>query len=500
VSEENRRVAGRYQLSERLGAGAMGMVWRAEDEMLNRVVAVKELLLPPSLDERLADQARRRAMREARIAARLQHPNAITVYDVVEHDGQPWLIMEYLPSKSLAATIAEHGPLPVDDVVRIGNQLADALAAAHKVSVVHRDVKPGNVLLGDNGAVKITDFGISRAVDDANATATGRSVGTPAFFSPEVAKGEDGGYPSDVFSLGATLYNAVEGTPPFGISENSIAQLHRVAGGEIRQPTQAGPLTPVLLRLLDPDPATRPTMAEAAEELAVLAEIGDPTVAGPAPTLVQETPTQAITPPPPPVSPPSTEDQAKRRKAILGLVAAVLLLVAIVGAAFLIANRDKSSNATTQNTGAQTTTTTPAATATSGAVQPPVATSTAASTPSSSSPPPTSSSPPPATDGGGQAGMTKAISDYFGLLPGNQEAAYARLTDGFKQRMVPTFADYQAFWNRFSSVTASNVTAQGPNTVSANLQYVEKAGGTISESHVYTMVLQNGQWLIDAQN
>jgi serine/threonine protein kinase len=498
VSEENRRVAGRYQLSERLGAGAMGMVWRAEDEMLNRVVAVKELLLPPSLDERLADQARRRAMREARIAARLQHPNAITVYDVVEHDGQPWLIMEYLPSRSLAATIAERGPLPVDDVVRIGSQLADALAAAHKVSVVHRDVKPGNVLLGDNGAVKITDFGISRAVDDANATATGRSVGTPAFFSPEVAKGEDGGYPSDVFSLGATLYNAVEGTPPFGISENSIAQLHRVAGGAIRQPTQAGPLTPVLLRLLDPDPATRPTMAEAAEELGVLAEIADPAVAGPAPmpTLVEAAPPQAIAPPPPP--PPSTEDQAKRRKAILGLVAAVLLLVVIVGAAFLFANRDKPSG-TGQNTGTTTTTTTPAP-ATSGAVQPPVATSTTASTPSSSSSPTTPGSPPPASDGGGQVGMAKAVSDYFGLLPGNQEAAYARLTAAFKQDRAASFADYQAFWNRFSSVTASNVAAQGPNTVSANLQYVERTGGTLTESHVYTMVLQNGQWLIDAQS
>ncbi|MEO6087101.1 MAG: protein kinase [Umezawaea sp.] len=509
MSEENRRVAGRYELTERVGSGAMGVVWLARDLRLDRVVAVKELLLPSHLDEKQAAQARRRAMREARIAARLQHPNAIAVYDVVEDDGQPWLIMEYLPSRSLAAVLAESGPLPVDDVVRIGGQLAAALAAAHKVSVVHRDVKPGNVLLGDSGAVKISDFGISRAVDDATATATGRSVGTPAFFSPEIAKGEDGGYPSDVFSLGATLYNAVEGTPPFGISENSIAQLHRVAEGVIRPPEQAGTLTPVLLRLLDPDPETRPTMAEAAEELAVLAEISQPT-----PTLVAEAPPAPVaadlsdsaapsvspassTEPVPATSPPSTEDEEKRRKrAIFGLVGVIVLLIAIVGAAFAFANRDKSPQ-TTQDSGSNTTS---ATATTTPAEQPPAQTSatdttqaTTTTVPTSSTPTTTTSAPPASPGSAGQG-----VKDYFALLPGNQEAGYARLTNDFKQALAPSFADYSAFWSKFSAVVVSDVVEQSPNTVSATLTYTENGAPRV-ESHTYTLVLQNGVWLINTQ-
>ncbi|MCS7477253.1 serine/threonine-protein kinase [Umezawaea endophytica] len=508
MSEENRRVAGRYELTERVGGGAMGLVWLARDLRLDRVVAVKELLLPSHLDEKQSQQARRRAMREARIAARLQHPNAIAVYDVVEDDGQPWLIMEYLPSKSLAAVISASGPLPVDDVVRIGAQLATALAAAHKASVVHRDVKPGNVLLGDAGAVKITDFGISRAIDDATATATGRSVGTPAFFSPEVAKGEDGGYPSDVFSLGATLYNAVEGTPPFGISENSIAQLHRVAEGTIRPPENAGTLTPVLLRLLDPNPETRPTMAEAAEELAVLSEISEPT-----PTLVEEvpapaaasasTPAESTDPVPPPVAPstppepseppsPSTEDEEKRRKrAIFGLIGATVLLLAVVGAAFLYANRDKpDQNGQSGNPSGSTVLTTtsqageqpPAETTQSGAT-----TTTASS--SAAAPTTTTTTPPPAAPTAAQA-----IVDYYAVLQTDKAASYARLTEKFKQARAKSFDDYTFFWSQ-NSATVGNVVEQGPNTVTATVTY----NGNESENHVYTLVQQNGQWMIDVQ-
>ncbi|HEX6339657.1 serine/threonine-protein kinase [Umezawaea sp.] len=500
MSEENRRVAGRYELTERVGGGAMGLVWLARDLRLDRVVAVKELLLPSHLDEKQGEQARRRAMREARIAARLQHPNAIAVYDVVEDDGQPWLIMEYLPSRSLAAVIADTGPLPVDDVVRIGVQLATALAAAHKASVVHRDVKPGNVLLGDAGAVKITDFGISRAIDDATATATGRSVGTPAFFSPEVAKGEDGGYPSDVFSLGATLYNAVEGTPPFGISENSIAQLHRVAEGTIRPPEKAGTLTPVLLRLLDPDPETRPTMAEAAEELAVLAEISEPT-----PPPVEEVPAPAAEAPtepestPAPAEPvaaapaPSTEDEQKRRKrAVLGLIGATVLLLVVVGAAFLFANLGKSGENTPS--GASSGSVNPTTTSQQVTEQPPAETTQSdvtTTTSSSSTPAPTTTTPPPPA----QTTAAQAIIDYYAVLQTDKAASYARLTDNFKQARAKSFADYTFFWGQ-NTATVSNVVEQGPNTVAAAVTF----NGNEVENHVYTLVQQNGQWLIDTQS
>jgi hypothetical protein len=258
-------------LVERIGSGAMGVVWRAQDERLHRTVAVKELLLSPGLTESEADEAKQRAMREGRLAARLHHPNAIAVFDVVDEDGVPCLVMEYLPSRSLSAVLAERGPLPPREVARIGAQVAAALAAAHSAGIVHRDIKPGNVLLGDDGTVKITDFGISRANDDVTVTKTGMIAGTPAYLAPEVALGRDPGPASDVFSLGSTLYAAVEGEPPFGLSENTLGLLHSVATGQINPPRQAGPLTDVLHYLLRSDPEARPSTAETRELLQTVA-------------------------------------------------------------------------------------------------------------------------------------------------------------------------------------------------------------------------------------
>ncbi|MBA2310258.1 MAG: serine/threonine protein kinase, partial [Pseudonocardiales bacterium] len=254
----------------------MGVVWEATDEKLRRTVAIKELLavVEPRLDPdgRSFDEARDRIQREARIAARLQHPNVISVYDVALHDDRPWLVMEYLPSRSLDTVLAERGPLPPREVAEIGRQAAAGLAAAHGVGVVHRDIKPGNVLLADNGNVKIVDFGVSRAADEVQLTRTGLIAGTPAYLAPEVARGQTPTPASDVFALGATLYAAVEGEPPFGLSDNAYALLHTVAGGNVRPPTNAGPLTAVLMRLLRADPAERPTAQAAQNELTVVAD------------------------------------------------------------------------------------------------------------------------------------------------------------------------------------------------------------------------------------
>jgi hypothetical protein len=175
--------------------------------------------------------------------------------------------MEYLPSRSLAAMLGEHGPLEPRLVARIGRQVADALDAAHQAGIVHRDVKPGNVLIGADGTVKITDFGISRASGDVAVTKTGLIAGTPAYLAPEVAYGRPPEAPADVFSLGSTLYAAVEGEPPFGLSENTLGLLHAVAAGRINPPRQAGILTDVLIQLLNPDPDTRPTALTAARWL-----------------------------------------------------------------------------------------------------------------------------------------------------------------------------------------------------------------------------------------
>jgi serine/threonine protein kinase len=275
LTSPGRLVAGRYRLVSQIGGGGMGTVWLAKDELLGRQVAIKQVLSPATVSPKEADQQRQRALREGRIAARLSHPHAISVYDVALEHGQPWLVMEYLPSRSLAAVLVEDGVLPVGLVAQIGAQVADALAATHAAGIVHRDVKPANILIGQGGRVeglvKITDFGISHASGDITLTQTGQITGTPAFLSPEVAQGREMTEASDVFSLGATLYSCLEGQPPFGMEENALAMLHRVAGAEIRSPRRAGVLTDPLLRMLAADPADRPTMAEVRDELARIA-------------------------------------------------------------------------------------------------------------------------------------------------------------------------------------------------------------------------------------
>ncbi|SER80599.1 serine/threonine-protein kinase [Actinokineospora terrae] len=278
MSDEGRLVAGRYRLERRIGSGAMGVVWQGVDERLNRTVAIKKLLLPPGLPVDEAEEAVARCKREGRIAARLHHPNAIAVFDVADEDGAPCLIMEYLPSVSLAIALTERGPLAPAEVAAIGAQVAAALAAAHAAGIVHRDIKPGNILLGDDGSVKITDFGISRATDDVTVTKTGLIAGTPAYLAPEVAIGRDPSAASDVFSLGSTLYAATEGEPPFGLSENTLGLLHAVASGKINPPSQSGPLTDVLVALLASDVEARPSAAKARDMLMAVARGDDPDV------------------------------------------------------------------------------------------------------------------------------------------------------------------------------------------------------------------------------
>jgi serine/threonine protein kinase len=278
-------LAQRYRLDERVGAGSMGAVWRATDELLGRTVAVKQLLLQPGApgfdaQGQAYDEARQRILREGRLAARLQHPHAIAVFDVVLHDDAPWLVMEYLPSRTLGALLNTEGPLDPRHAADIGRQIADGLAAAHAAGIVHRDIKPGNVLIGADGIVKITDFGVSRAADDVQLTRTGLIAGTPAYLAPETARGQNPTTASDVFALGSTLYTAVEGEPPFGLDDNAYALLYKVGAGTIRPPEHAGPLTDALLRMLRADPADRPTATEAKTELAAVAAGQQPT--GPA--------------------------------------------------------------------------------------------------------------------------------------------------------------------------------------------------------------------------
>ncbi|ANY22922.1 serine/threonine-protein kinase [Gordonia terrae] len=264
-------VAGRYRLKSRIGGGGMGTVWLARDQLLDRDVAVKQVVSTEGLTEDSADNVRQRAMREGRIAAKLSHRNAIAMHDVALDRGEPWLVMEYLPSRSVAQILHATKTLAPAEAAQIGAQVADAMVEAHAAGIVHRDIKPGNILIAEGGRhtglVKITDFGISRAKDDVTLTQTGVITGTPAYFAPEVARGADPQEASDVYSLGATIYTMVEGQPPFGVDDNSIALLHKVARARINPMQNAAELEPVLLRLLEPSPTKRPTMSQARDLL-----------------------------------------------------------------------------------------------------------------------------------------------------------------------------------------------------------------------------------------
>jgi len=267
---DDRLVGGRYRLRRQLGRGGMAVVWEAHDEVLGRDVAVKEVLPPRDLSPDKRDEIRERALREARAAARLAHRSVVTIYDVVEDGGRPWIVMELLPPGTLADVLETSGPLTPAAAARIGLALVDALRTAHAAGVLHRDVKPSNVMLAPDGRVVLTDFGIATVEEEPNLTATGMLVGSPGYMSPERARGERPTAASDLWSLGATLYAAVEGEPPFR-REGQLATLHAVITQPAPAAAHGGALAPLIARLLDQDPLRRPGADEAHDELQRLA-------------------------------------------------------------------------------------------------------------------------------------------------------------------------------------------------------------------------------------
>jgi serine/threonine protein kinase len=256
-------VGARYRLVERLGAGGFGHVWRARDETLRIDVAVKEVRLPQTLTRREHAERLERAEREARHAARLRgHPNVVAVHDVVVQDGVPWTVMQLIPGRSLEARLAERGPLTPGDTALVARALLQALRAAHTAGIVHRDVKPGNVMLTPDREVVLTDFGLAVAQADTSLTATGSVMGSMEYLAPERAEGRDGLPASDLFSLGAALYQAVEGVSPFR-RETATATLKAVLLDEPPPPRHAGPLAPLIAGLLVKDPQRRLGIDEA---------------------------------------------------------------------------------------------------------------------------------------------------------------------------------------------------------------------------------------------
>ncbi|GAA4529257.1 serine/threonine-protein kinase [Amycolatopsis samaneae] len=257
-----RVIGGRYRLGRLLGRGSMGTVWAAHDELLRRDVAVKEVLLPPGMPAGAAHEQRERAMREARAIAALSHPNVVTVHDVVREGDDPFVVMELVASVSLAKLIAEHGPLDQPRAAAVADAVAAALQAAHRRGITHRDVKPGNVLLGEDGLVKLTDFGLARSVSEVTLTHAGLMLGTPAYIAPELASGSPTTPAADLWELGATLFAAVAGRPPYNVNHDPLATVHEVVHGDVPSPAGAGPLSAVIAGLMVKDPAARMPLAE----------------------------------------------------------------------------------------------------------------------------------------------------------------------------------------------------------------------------------------------
>ncbi|HEY6663790.1 MAG TPA: serine/threonine-protein kinase, partial [Propionibacteriaceae bacterium] len=356
MAEPQALIADRYRLLRRVGSGGMGVVWEGWDERLERRVAVKQLYRQSAASTKEAELANQRAMREARITARLQHPHAVAVFDAVEQDGQLCLIMPFIPSITLAAVLEEGGPLQPEEAAKVGADVASALAAAHTVGIVHRDVKPGNILIADDGSALISDFGIARALGDATLTSSGMIHGTPAYLAPEVARGSEADFASDVFSLGSTLYSALEGRPPFGTDDNTMALLHRVASGQFPPLQHSGQLAPLIMRMLSIDPDARPSMGTVSESLARLAgsnadsqpatvpaPIAEPEppaapspspTPAPAPARAPAPGSQDQLPPQPPA--PGSQDQLPPQPGQRRGLAAAVAIVALIGIGILV--------------------------------------------------------------------------------------------------------------------------------------------------------------------
>ncbi|WP_019055595.1 serine/threonine-protein kinase [Streptomyces prunicolor] len=264
-------LAGRYRLAESIGSGGMGRVWRAHDEVLHRAVAIKELTAALYVSE--SDQPRllARTRAEARAAARINHSAVVTVHDVLEHDGRPWIVMELVEGNSLADEVKEQGRIEPAEAARIGIWVLRALRAAHAAGVLHRDVKPGNVLLGQDRRVLLTDFGIAQIEGDSTITRTGEVVGSVDYLAPERVRGADPGPSSDLWALGATLFTAVEGRSPFRRT-SPLSTMQAVVEEEAGEPRYAGALAPVIAALLNKDPALRPDADQAEQMLAEAAE------------------------------------------------------------------------------------------------------------------------------------------------------------------------------------------------------------------------------------
>ena len=498
-------IAGRYQVLRAIGRGGMGTVWLCRDNVLGREVAVKQM---GALSGESAT-ATKRAMREARSAAAFNHPNAVAVYDVVNHHGRPWLVMEYVEGQTLADEISRDGQISPRRVAEIGAQLAGALARAHERRIVHRDIKPANVLIDKAGRPKISDFGIARGQGDDQLTAIGFITGTPGYLSPELARGEDPHPASDVWALGATLYAAVEGRSPYESRSNPIALLRAIATERPRPMTHAGALAPAIAAMMDEDPARRWDMATSAKRLGGIAaveaaavmpvvepgdtavmpvESGDTAVmpvesvdtafmpvvesAGTAvlPVVIAAPPVESTKRLPAAAPPPDGRGSGRRRVAL----AFSAFLVAAIGMAFLLSQLgDQGSNTAAPAT---TRATAPAKTA---------------------APSPSKIAEEPITRGE-QKDVESFVKSYYSNVTKDTDRTWDQLSPRM-QSFARGREGYDDFWKSIDKVRVNQVRAYASGTkASVDLTFTRDDGSTSTETHQLTFVTLDGDYLIDS--
>ncbi len=491
-------IGGRYRVESAIGKGGMGTVWLCRDETLQRNVAVKQVGLLPN--ESVTDSAR--AFREARSTAALSHRNVVTVFDVVEESGHIWLVMEHVPGRSLSQIIKQDGPLDPGTVAEIGAQVAAGLAAAHAAGTMHRDVKPGNVLIREDGVAKISDFGIARTHGDPALTQSGFLTGTPSYFSPELARGGDPGPGTDVWALGATLYAAVEGHSPYEQRNNPVAVLHDITQGQPPHPQRADFLEPALQRMMDRDPNSRWSMEDAAHVLRRLADQHKPestlvnTLSGGAPVpareVAREEPSPSATAPAPrpsptPVDSPPRSSAApaqsvvrptkrpRRRGPARLVLAAVALLLVLGGVAWYVSQLGDGEQQAGDSAG-----------------QGEDNSGDKAGKASSSSNSDDESSDTTAASSAEE--KEEFVRSYFEKAPGGTDEAWAMLGPSLKEQGR---ASYNGFWRDIESVEVQSAEANG-NTVDVTLVYNRTNGETSTERKQEGLVSDgDGGYLLD---
>ncbi|MCY4728930.1 serine/threonine-protein kinase [Nocardioides sp. STR2] len=511
-------IAGRYRVEKEIGRGGAGVVHLAHDELLDRQVAVKRIgLLPGTTSDDVS-----RAQREARLAAGINHQHVVSIFDLVKDEDCYWLVMEHVEGLTLAELVAADGPLPVRRAAAILAQAADALVQAGTAGIVHRDVKPSNIFVGSDDRAKLGDFGIARAASDTALTQTGLITGSPAYLAPEVATGQPATAASDVWSLGATLFHALVGRPPYDVGDNVLGGLYKIVHDDPPRLPDDHPVAGLLAAMLVKEPAQRWPVARVRDDLRRIAR-GEPSEApsaaghgaltrddSPTAVMAAQQPTEddvpaavpAVAPAPAPVPTPAptpaptrtpapSSASATSGRSRLGWVAAVLALVLVAGiGAWLLWPGDEepsdaggggASPGASQDPTSQTPSDSPS--------------DTPSESPSTSEEPTTEPSPTNAA-GGTPAAMRAFVSDYFSTVTSDPEATFAMLTPEF-QAESGGFERYSGFWSSIESATPRAIKADPRSlTTTYTIDYVTSAGQTRTEQGRLQLEQQGDSFLI----